>query len=493
MLGVLVLCSGVLSGEILRYTEPQHSRSENGSPGLNVTGRWSWVDNLGERHHIWYVADKRGFRAFGDVVPNLPEASTASLAIGVPVVDGVTTLSGQETLAKGVPAFPPEQRTLERGVPTLEAGHKVPVKGTGSNPERGAAPLKPHATSSGSGHPSPLLLTLESSDHINSEKNHNRQILREPNGQPDTPKHDERKENTVGITAASRATTPKVAPPGPAAPLFAPQHSDTHFATGQSKNLVPQESVSQHGEEDDLLQEPALASIPENNFVSGVFNTLTSLLGDTTQQSQAPTKPQETNDVLIGIVDSSQAQPIKGTDFVLIDRLRIPNVPKLRVGSPPLVPQPVGVKGQSAPIVMGLHTSGRPPLNQRVPQTARSLAPLGIHLLNLVPFQGPRKINDSKGPVPRPVRIVGKPNLENFFRPVQLARTTPSPFRLPSPIRDYDYQYFDYDYYDYGDYEVSSMGGPGSPFHKTKSKSDSDISEENSTEGETPESEETDD
>nr|XP_053631311.1 uncharacterized protein LOC128687772 [Cherax quadricarinatus] len=476
VIGVLVLgCGRVWCGEILHYSESQHSRSEEGLPGYNVTGTWSWVDSYGESHHIWYVADTGGFRAFGDSVPSQPGAAAELIPIGVPVVTGVPLFTGQRTLAKGVPAFPAEKRTLEEGVPGRGAGQRVPVKGTGSHPQQGTAPAE--SLSSGT-QPRDIFLQSLTEEFKNSIGNGGNCSL--------TPGSDELRESESDVSiTADHVTTPSVAARGVALPVFASQHTSSEFVAGQSEH-----------EEDDLLlqqpEEPAshtakpLATSSENNVMAPVFDKLTSGFGDPDDN------PQESRDIknaLLEIMSLPPDQPITGTDFVLVNRIRIPNVPKPRVGSQQLVPQPVSVKGRIPPVIMGLHTSGRS-THRRLPLAARSLAPLGIHLLNLVPFQDSRKNKHANGPVPRPVRVVGEPSLDNFYRPAQLVFTTPSPFRLPSPIRDYDYQYFDYDY---ADYESGYKSGRESSFRKTRSKSLGEGSEENSKESGFPDSEEKED
>ncbi|XP_045588675.2 uncharacterized protein [Procambarus clarkii] len=491
--GVLVAgCGRVWSGQILRYTQSQHSRAEEGLPGVNVTGNWSWVDKEGERRQIWYVADTGGFRAFGDVVPSRSQPPTDPIPIGVPVVVGVQLFTERETLAKGVRAFPSEQRTLGGGVPALGAGQTVPVKGTGSNPEPGTATL---AAPGQPGGPPSQSLSQEFKSNVDGGRDYDVHLSGDVISQP----------RTLGgsSTAASATTSDAAAPPSLALPVFATQDEVVEAVAAQSASYVPQRLASIDKEDDaDLVQqpehpaapqsaEPAAATPPGHKFVDEVFQKLSTVFTDTAASQRRPQTPQRSQDIknfLVEIMNSRSAESVTGTDFVLVSRLQIPNAPKPRVGSRQLVPQPVSVKShQTPPVIMGLHTSGRP-ARRRLHQGARSLAPLGIHLLNLVPVPHSRKNVHSNGPVPRPVRVVGEPSLDNFYRPAQLARTTPAPFRLPSPMRDYDY--LDYDYYDYADHESSSKGGPGSPFHKSKSKSVSGMSDENSKEGDTTDSEE---
>ena len=70
---------------------------------------------------------------------------------------------------------------------------------------------------------------------------------------------------------------------------------------------------------------------------------------------------------------------------------------------------------------------------------------LGSHLT-----QG--KAVGRKRVVPKPSKVEGNPNLDVFFSPRNLAKTTPRPFDLSS-LDDY---YYDYDYYDYGASESSN-------------------------------------
>ncbi|XP_071525157.1 uncharacterized protein [Panulirus ornatus] len=456
------------------------------------------------------MADTRGFRAFGDLIPNLPEPPTAPLTVGVPVVVGIPLIRRQEMLPVDVPTLPPRQGTLERGIPAPEVGHTLPEKGTGSNPEQEITFAEPDATHSAPGEASLPTQEVVSKSIIDGRQIHDMQFSQELVGHVD---ETEKGKSIVSITAAPHTATPQTVPPSPAPPVFAHQHAVPDFTIDQSKNLVPQEASPQQGEDDALLQQPSgpsshlakpapimAKSTPmmasEKNFVMQMFDKLTTVFDSpagTLQNSQTVRNSQDSEKVFTGTLESSQAEPIKVSNFVLIDRLRVPTVPKPRVGSMQLVPQPVKVKGKSPAVIMGLHTSGRPPINRRNSQIGRSLAPLGIHLLNLVPFQGSRKSVNANGPVPRPIRIVGEPNLENFYRPAQLALTTPSPFRLPRPMRDYDHDYEDFEYLDYGDYEIGSIGGSGGPRHKTKSKTVRASSDENSWETDSIDSEENDD
>lgn len=214
------------------------------------------------------------------------------------------------------------------------------------------------------------------------------------------------------------------------------------------------------------------------------------ILSDSTVQAdQGPQKQLSDSEIFMTTI----LGPISGTDFVIIDKLRVPNAPKPRIGSQQLVPQPVPLKGQPPPVIMGLHTSGRPPRKHKLSQEIRPLQPLGIHLLNLVPFRGNSKSINSNGPVPKPMRIVGAPNLENFYRPATLAQTTPSPFRLPRPIRDYDYQYYDYQYYDYAENDGDNASGGPSKSTRRNNRQNQDSSDESSAEPDFVDSEEKDD
>ncbi|XP_063872756.1 uncharacterized protein LOC135107071 isoform X2 [Scylla paramamosain] len=263
---------------------------------------------------------------------------------------------------------------------------------------------------------------------------------------------------------------------------------------GSPKSLSPPESGSPDGKTPDQLPDASFHSSKQstvtpsdNNFVASVFNKLSTALGAPDDNMQKPRLHQEPQNGLESITPDPEQHST--SDFVLINRLRAPTIPKPRVGSQQLVPKPVNVMGRTDSVVMGLHSSGRPSTLRPLIHTTEELQPLGIHLLNLVPL--PKKTASGNRPVPRPVRVVGEPNLDNFWRPAGLARTTVTPFRQPRPSRDYDYHY--YDYYDYNDYRGENTGGPVTPTHKTKSKTVRSNSEEYSLETDYSDSEESED
>ncbi|KAK8392955.1 hypothetical protein O3P69_013169 [Scylla paramamosain] len=391
-----------LAAQILQYTEAGHSRNEAGVPGNNVTGGWSWVDHHGQQHHIWYVADTRGFRAFGDLVPK----ATKPMNVGVPVVVAIPLVSIQEKTTKTSDVPQPEE--------------------------------KPRAERN---------LTPESSQGIGQDKG--------------------MKTDSAAINAEAEVPT--------LPPVTSTTTDILDFDTALLKDVTEQpEMIASAGE-------------GNNNFVASVFNKLSTALGAPDDNMQKPRLHQEPQNGLESITPDPEQHST--SDFVLINRLRAPTIPKPRVGSQQLVPKPVNVMGRTDSVVMGLHSSGRPSTLRPLIHTTEELQPLGIHLLNLVPL--PKKTASGNRPVPRPVRVVGEPNLDNFWRPAGLARTTVTPFRQPRPSRDYDYHY--YDYYDYNDYRGENTGGPVTPTHKTKSKTVRSNSEEYSLETDYSDSEESED
>ncbi|XP_068210684.1 uncharacterized protein [Palaemon carinicauda] len=468
---MVVLLLGVLgrslAGHILSYEEAQHSRSEAGVPGTNVTGKWSWVDNRGQQHHVWYVADTGGFRAYGDLVP-LDSQQPSFLKIGTPVIsgraDGASSVA--DPLAKSLPTVLPEKDPISIGTPVLggprrtsdtHTGNHFSVLGFPNFPEISQveaalkADIKPTTsspiTSDGTARDStPLISALVPGEIFPSRAQgsqafvHNLHVLRN------------------GAFAHSKGS-----------------EEDSSDTKGLSK------SMSSTGGEN-VLGQRMLEKVMQMFSRSNVGNKNILAPVDIQKEIQRMELP----------LEARLPAPAEGSDFVLIDRLRIPTEPKPRVGPPQIVPQPVNVQNPSTRVIMGLHTSGRPPTADRLTQPSRNLAPLGIHLLNLVPFRSNSKSLNSNGPVPKPIRVVGAPNLENFYRPATLARTTPSPFRLPNPIRDYDY-YNDYDYYDYGNYDTGSpAGGPQNAEKTSHSARDDSDESDNSGEPDSLDSDEVD-
>ena len=127
--------------------------------------------------------------------------------------------------------------------------------------------------------------------------------------------------------------------------------------------------------------------------------------------------------------------PIQGTKFILIDRLQPPTMPKNRNSPTKITPVKVDVSEPVTVVVSGLHSSSR----------SKSLS---THHSN--PFLR-NSIENRTQHVPRPLKVEGNLNLENFFSP--FVQTTPQPFQLDSLN---DYYYYDYDYYDYLDSNSTS-------------------------------------
>ncbi|CAL4172222.1 unnamed protein product, partial [Meganyctiphanes norvegica] len=169
-------------------------------------------------------------------------------------------------------------------------------------------------------------------------------------------------------------------------------------------------------------------------------------------------------------------QLISGSRFILVGHKIFPTQQKMRIGSFPLTPQPVPIIGKEPPVIMGLHSSGSKA------GTPKNLMPIALLLKQTFPHDFlPSKENKGQtktannGPTPRPRKVTGKLNLDNFFRPAVNHQTTPRPFQLPEPSKQIDYQYSDYYYYDYVDSArlSGSSGGPLAKDHQdvTKPKS----------------------
>ncbi|XP_063611999.1 uncharacterized protein LOC134785560 [Penaeus indicus] len=471
--GVLFLGhTGVLAREILRYAETQHSRNEAGVPGSNVTGTWSWVDSAGERHSIWYVADTGGFRAFGD---GIPEASPAPLVIGTPVVVGRSAARAQQgTLSVGTPALSQAEllrRANARGAapPVASPLHQIPASGGNA-----------------------FKTEVVSSDAVDSTKS--RSFTGQRSDSPDNANIDQSNTSifiaTSVLPSKDTLTNTHLVPQPQAESADSGRTSETPGSPLTPGDLIPSPLAHTGSDTSSSSQKIMPPSASENILFNKKVNKVGMILSDSTAEAdQGLQKQLSDSEILMTTI----LGPISGTDFVIIDKLRVPNAPKPRVGSQQLVPQPVPVKGQPSPVIMGLHTSGKPLRKHKLSQETRPLQPLGIHLLNLVPFRGNSKSINSNGPVPKPMRIVGAPNLENFYRPATLAQTTPSPFRLPRPIRDYDYQYYDYQYYDYAENEGDNGAGGPNKSTRSSNRQNQDSSDESSAEPDFVDSEEKDD
>lgn len=481
---LLLGLEGALAGQILSYNEGQHSRSEVGEPGTNVTGKWSWVDNQGDQHHIWYVADAGGFRAFGDLVPETPQRP--KLIIGTPVIGGTvrTSTLNADNLGIGIPGRLLERIPLSVGTPVLGGPRRTLDSVSGNQFPTGLAREIP----SPANHPSVHLGKDALGFNIKSVTSS--PLTATPSNAFDSATPLPLPTLLRGSHHASQQATQQsifVLQPG----IESIQGAFTNSVNGQMEKLLTQGQVNKQENSGILididskrtLAKPVSGVTVENAVPETIIGKAIATFPspkENKQTSQASSDDHKRNRARELSLEMLLPAPAAGSDFVLIDRLRVPNAPKPRVGSPKIVPQPVNVQSPSSQVIMGLHTSGRAPVSHRAPQPTRDLEPLGIHLLNLVPFRATRKNPSANGPVPRPMRVIGAPNLENFYRPATLARTTPSPFRLPNPIRDYDYQYYDYDYYDY---EYETGGGP-KKIDDAGNKSATDGSDESETSAE---------
>ncbi|XP_050729257.1 mucin-2-like isoform X1 [Eriocheir sinensis] len=486
--------SGTHAAQILRYTESRHSRSEEGVPGSNVTGGWSWVDHHGQRRHVWYVADTGGFRAFGDITP---QGDSAPLHIGVPVVVAI------------LPAPPPSRPQLKGSSATQSTLTLDPAQGGSQQQDSTGTRIESVTIQAEHEKITPV---TDTNLQKNFEASLQDGIIENPNA---TTSVGQEKETITATTATTTTTSPaKTAstktqdsitetpipcathPPrtSPNGEPLTPTDDTKH---GLPKSLSPAESNFQKDKSTDHLpiasfltakQSPITPS--DNNFVASVFDKLSTVLGAPADNMQKPLLHSQQENEVVSVSSTPEIALSPPSDFVLINRLRAPTIPKPRVGTQRLVPKPVSVVGRTAPVVMGLHSSGKP--STVTPQThaASDLEPLGIHLLNLVPT--PQKTVTANRPVPRPARVVGEPNLDTFWSPAREARRTSPPFKQSRPSEDYDYLY--YDYYDYTDTGGENTGGPvGSPSHKMKTKTVRSNSEEYSLETDYSGSEESED
>ncbi|XP_045110592.1 flocculation protein FLO11-like [Portunus trituberculatus] len=517
IVGVVLTAAAVghgrtVAAQILQYTEAGHSRNEAGVPGNNVTGGWSWVDHHGQQHHIWYVADTRGFRAFGDLVPK----AAKPMNVGVPVVVAIPLASLQEKTTKtsDVPQPVDKPRAERNLTPELSKGggqDKEMKTDSATKAEVSTLPPVTSTTTDILDLDTTLLKDVtEQPETIASAGEGSGDTIITTTTTPSTTTTTTTSTTTTTTTAATPANTATSIPEAasqipvtsstpctttePIEELPIPQPLIDDKQHGSPKSLAPSESGSADEKAPDQLPDASFHSPKQstvtpsgNNFVASVFNKLSTALGAPDDNMQKPRLHQEPQNGLESITPDPEQHST--SDFVLINRLRAPTIPKPRVGSQQLVPKPVNVMGRTDSVVMGLHSSGRPSTSRPLTHTTEELKPLGIHLLNLVPI--PKKTASASRPVPRPVRVVGEPNLDNFWRPAGLARTTVTPFRQPRPSRDYDYHY--YDYYDYNDYRGENTGGPVTPTQKTKSKTVRSNSEEYSLETDYSDSEESED
>ncbi|KAF2369210.1 Insect cuticle protein [Trinorchestia longiramus] len=128
---------------------------------------------------------------------------------------------------------------------------------------------------------------------------------------------------------------------------------------------------------------------------------------------------------------SELPNPIDGTDFVLINRLQPPTIPKQRAPPTRITPVLVAIS-RPKNVISGVHTSSR----------SKSFSAM-------LPFSLQSAKATRKSIVPQPLKVEGNLNLDNFFSPINEAKATPPPFQIGSLD---DYYYYDYDYYDYADF-----------------------------------------
>lgn len=144
-------------------------------------------------------------------------------------------------------------------------------------------------------------------------------------------------------------------------------------------------------------------------------------------------------DIAGNIQDMIHANFLKSSDgpsFVLLDRLQPPTVLKSRTKPTPIRPQLVNNRGP-VDVISGLHTSS----------VSKSLATKFVEAsTNLGPHLTRGTSVGRSRIVPQPLKVEGNLNLDNFFEPINVARTTAAPFELASLD---DYYYYDYDYNDY--------------------------------------------
>ena len=121
-------------------------------------------------------------------------------------------------------------------------------------------------------------------------------------------------------------------------------------------------------------------------------------------------------------------QPIPGTNFILVSKMRPPTFPKFKSEQKGINPKPVSVMGNPPEVISGLHT------NRKSKQLSIS------NSQNNLTSTASKQVQEKPRRVPRPSKVEGTLNLDNFFRPVSLAKS--------SPKLSEDYFYYDYYYYD---------------------------------------------
>ena len=131
---------------------------------------------------------------------------------------------------------------------------------------------------------------------------------------------------------------------------------------------------------------------------------------------------------------------ISGTNFVLISKMRPPNKPKKRIEPKVIKPTLVDTMGSQSKRISGLHTSQKS-------KTFNLRAKNAKDQNNLLPTAS-RQVQTIQRKVPKPSKVVGELNLDNFFRPANVSKTTHKPFITKVTSVSEDYYYYDYYVYD---------------------------------------------
>ncbi|XP_076034958.1 uncharacterized protein LOC143021406 [Oratosquilla oratoria] len=452
------------AGGIVHYQSEASSRNEEGTPGRRVTGEWSWIDATGKKHRVWYIADEGGFRAFGDVMPKEP----STLRVGTPVI--------------GSSALPTEQRDSPSTYTHRYTSTFGPFTGTTGSliVPPSALRILPPETSQGK----------KPSERTGTPSRPPQEATTQPPSVQTPPGvlKDAHEPPKLDLPVAKETPRFQIAPRfGKSFTTF--RNDDDSRDSHENRSPKPQ-ALRQR--EDHGLPvfpskiEPQIPKQSQEDLPRLGVGMAKMVRGDSAEQQFADLPATTPSPVGVGLNENLDLlQPrfptlevprrIQGTEFILVEKMQVPNLPKERIMViDRLRPKPVVVSGPPPPVISGIHTSGRPvPLDDRSNELP-IIRPAGIDLVALGLRPEPvinRDGSDPNGPVPQPKKVEGAINLTNFLSPfLDKARATPPPF-------DFDYYY--YDFYDYLDENRNIDKGPSqSKSFSSEKKSQSKDSDE---------------
>ena len=197
-------------------------------------------------------------------------------------------------------------------------------------------------------------------------------------------------------------------------------------------------------------QELANSNVVKDNDKDETRSFFSKLFGNSFSANPAFEPKQKANETSEGLTGNMRhmhdlfyaelPNPIFGTRFVLVDRLQPPTVPKSRTNTDPITPQLVRTSNSKNVVISGKYTSAlSKSISSGAPQYSSSNRASST-------FQSRPSV------LPKPFKVEGSLDLENFFSPFRYSSTTSAPFQLDS-FADY---YYDYDY---TDYPVSNSSG----------------------------------